>query len=98
MRIAALTLLVGVAAGSAQAQTLIEEWNTAQFPPPPALKPATLVPAETALLARGDASLGAPPQSAVLVSNRGGVLAGAGRGGDRARRRRSGSNLNAIAR
>jgi putative ABC transport system permease protein len=30
------------------------------------------------LLARGDQSLGAPPQATVLVSNRGGVLAGAG--------------------
>jgi nicotinamidase-related amidase len=52
MRIVALTLLITLVAGLApsRAQTLIEEWNTAQFPPPPALKPATLVPGETALL------------------------------------------------
>jgi Isochorismatase family len=41
--------LVGLASGTA-AQTLIEEWSTARLPPPPALKPATLVPSETALL------------------------------------------------
>ena len=35
---------------TAQAQTVIEEWGTAQFPPPPALKPAKIVPNETALL------------------------------------------------
>ena len=34
----------------AQAQTLIEEWGQAKFPPAPALKPAKIVPAETALL------------------------------------------------
>jgi nicotinamidase-related amidase len=33
-----------------QAQTVIEEWGTAKFPAPPALKPATIVPNETALL------------------------------------------------
>jgi nicotinamidase-related amidase len=38
------------AAPDAQAQTLIEEWGTAQFPPPPALKPAKIVANETALL------------------------------------------------
>ena len=32
------------------AQTLIEEWSTAKFPPPPALKPAKIEPKETALL------------------------------------------------
>jgi nicotinamidase-related amidase len=35
---------------AAEAQTLIEEWATAKLPPPPALKPAKIVPAETALL------------------------------------------------
>ena len=35
---------------TAQAQTVIEEWGTAKFPPPPALKPAKIVPNETALL------------------------------------------------
>jgi nicotinamidase-related amidase len=33
-----------------QAQTLIEEWTQAQFPPAPALKPAKLAANETALL------------------------------------------------
>jgi nicotinamidase-related amidase len=32
------------------AQTVIDEWQSAKLPPPPALKPATLNPAETALL------------------------------------------------
>ena len=31
-------------------QTVIDEWATAKFPPPPALKPATIVPNETVLL------------------------------------------------
>jgi len=35
---------------AAQAQTLIEEWGTAKFPPPPALKPAKINAKETALL------------------------------------------------
>jgi nicotinamidase-related amidase len=34
----------------AHAQTVIEEWSSAKLPPPPALKAATIVPAETALL------------------------------------------------
>ena len=38
-----------VAAPAAQAQTVIEEWNTAKFPPPP-LKPAKIDAKETALL------------------------------------------------
>jgi len=41
---------LGLAMAAAQAQTLIEEWSTAKFPPPPTLKPAQIVPAETALL------------------------------------------------
>ena len=40
----------GLSATSTQAQTLIEEWGTAQLPPAPTLKTATLVPNETALL------------------------------------------------
>jgi nicotinamidase-related amidase len=44
--IAALCLLTP----AARAQTLIEEWGSAKFPPPPQLKPAKIVPAETALL------------------------------------------------
>lgn len=50
-------LLLGAAAvfaaslaAPAAAQTLIEEWGSAKFPSPPALKPATIVPGETALL------------------------------------------------
>ena len=35
---------------NAAAQTVIDEWGSAKLPPPPALKPATLHPAETALL------------------------------------------------
>jgi len=35
---------------AAQAQTLIEEWGAAKFPPPPALKPAKIDAKETALL------------------------------------------------
>jgi nicotinamidase-related amidase len=35
---------------NAAAQTVIDEWASAKLPPPPALKPATLNPAETALL------------------------------------------------
>ena len=41
---------LAVAPSTGQAQTLIEEWNTAQLPPPPALKPAKIEPKETALL------------------------------------------------
>lgn len=35
----------------ARAQTIIDEWTSTKLPPPPALKPVTLVPHETALLA-----------------------------------------------
>ena len=34
----------------AKAQTIIDEWASAKFPPPPALKGVVLAPAETALL------------------------------------------------
>lgn len=34
----------------AQTQTVIEEWGTAKFPAPPALKPATIDPKDTAIL------------------------------------------------
>jgi len=43
-------LALCVAMSAAQAQTLIEEWGTAKFPPPPALKPAKINAKETALL------------------------------------------------
>jgi nicotinamidase-related amidase len=49
-----LAALVGanvMAAGMAPAQTIIEEWGTAKFPPPPQLKPAKIEPRETAVLA-----------------------------------------------
>ena len=45
-----LALALAFAGAGAQAQTLIEEWDQAKFPPAPALKPAKIVPAETALL------------------------------------------------
>jgi nicotinamidase-related amidase len=38
-------------AGSASAQTIIDEWATAKLPAPPALKDVKLVPGETAILA-----------------------------------------------
>ncbi|MGH8640499.1 MAG: cysteine hydrolase family protein [Burkholderiales bacterium] len=46
----AAALIAGVCAANAAAQTVIDEWQSAKLPPPPALKPATLQPAETALL------------------------------------------------
>ena len=49
-RILLLGMAVAMAGTAAQAQTLIEEWDQAKFPPAPALKPAKIVPAETALL------------------------------------------------
>jgi nicotinamidase-related amidase len=45
-----LATMLALASATAQAQTLIEEWDQAKFPPAPALKPAKIVPAETALL------------------------------------------------
>ncbi len=44
------SLLTAGAPAIAQAKTVIDEWATAELPPPPALKPVTIVPAETALL------------------------------------------------
>ena len=49
-RIVLLGMAVALASMAAQAQTLIEEWDQAKFPPAPALKPAKIVPTETALL------------------------------------------------
>ena len=43
-------LAICVASTAVRSQTLIEEWGTAKFPAPPALKPAKIVPAETAIL------------------------------------------------
>ncbi len=45
-----LAMALALGAGEASAQTLIEEWDQAKLPPAPALKPANIVPAETALL------------------------------------------------
>ena len=45
-----LALAFSHATPAARAQTLIEEWGTAKFPPPPALKPAKIDAKETALL------------------------------------------------
>src|SRR3954447_15528323 len=50
MGAAAAVLLVANPGAGAQAQTVIEEWASAKLPAPPALKPATIVPNETALL------------------------------------------------
>ena len=46
----AAILAFGVVAPAAQAQTVIEEWNTAKFPPPPPLKAAKIEAKETAVL------------------------------------------------
>jgi nicotinamidase-related amidase len=45
-----LAIILAFGGGAAYAQTVIEEWGQAKFPPAPALKPAKIVPAETALL------------------------------------------------
>ncbi len=42
--------LASAAIVSAHGETIIDEWNQAKLPPPPQLKPVTLVPKETALL------------------------------------------------
>ncbi len=47
--VTAVALVANSGAG-AQAQTVIEDWASAKLPPPPTLKPATIVPNETALL------------------------------------------------
>jgi hypothetical protein len=48
--IATASLIAGIKLTAADAQTLVEEWDTAKLPPPPALKPAKIDPTETALL------------------------------------------------
>ena len=47
---AGATVALGLTVCGAQAQTVIEEWATAKLPAAPALKPAKIVPGETALL------------------------------------------------
>jgi nicotinamidase-related amidase len=44
------TVALCFALSGAQAQTVIDEWASAKLPPAPALKPAKIVPGETALL------------------------------------------------
>jgi nicotinamidase-related amidase len=47
----AMTIVAALfAAIPARAQTVIDDWSQVKLPPPPALKPVTLVPKETALL------------------------------------------------
>lgn len=48
--IATIAALISTLPTGSPAQTVIDEWATAKFPAPPALKPATIVPNETALL------------------------------------------------
>jgi nicotinamidase-related amidase len=49
--VAAIALTAALfAAGTTQAGTIIDDWHAAKLPPPPELKPVTLVPNETALL------------------------------------------------
>jgi nicotinamidase-related amidase len=48
--IAAVAAALLFAAVTAHAGTIIDEWANAKLPPPPQLKPVTLVPKETALL------------------------------------------------
>jgi nicotinamidase-related amidase len=42
--------LVGAGVFVARAETIVDEWSQAKVPPPPQLKPVTIVPNETALL------------------------------------------------
>jgi hypothetical protein len=49
LRISIVAILV-LAAFVARAETIIDDWSNAKLPPPPQLKPATLVAKETALL------------------------------------------------
>jgi nicotinamidase-related amidase len=46
----AVGLISGAWVTAGYAQTVIDEWAAAEIPPPPHLKPAKIVPAETALL------------------------------------------------
>ena len=51
LRSIVLALAAVVLAAPTGAETIMDEWYSAKLPPPPALKPVTIVPAETALLA-----------------------------------------------
>jgi nicotinamidase-related amidase len=48
--IAVVALVALLATASANAQTIIDDWNQAKLPPPPQLKPVMFNPKETALL------------------------------------------------
>ena len=48
--VAAVVGLLSTICTGSHGQTIIDEWATAKFPAPPTLKPATIVPNETALL------------------------------------------------
>jgi nicotinamidase-related amidase len=48
--IALCGIFAAVPLTAARAQSVIDEWTSAKIPPPPALKPVTLAPQETALL------------------------------------------------
>jgi hypothetical protein len=52
--------LVAPPGAGARAQTVIEEWTSAKLPTPPTLKPATIVPNETALLVMDSPTRPAP--------------------------------------
>jgi len=64
--VAGLAVLPGP---GAQAQTLIEEWSAAKFPPAPALKPATITPAETAVLAMDFTNQTCTPERRIRCAN-----------------------------
>jgi nicotinamidase-related amidase len=48
--VAAVATAILFAAVTARAETIIDDWANAKLPPPPQLKPAALIPKETALL------------------------------------------------
>jgi nicotinamidase-related amidase len=55
-------------AGAAGAQTIVDEWNTATVPPPPALKAVTLDPKTTAFLALDFLKQNCAPQPRCVAS------------------------------
>jgi nicotinamidase-related amidase len=68
----ALSILVACEAAlspSARAETVIDEWSGVKLPPPPALKPVTLVPNETALLAMDFTTQTCTPQRRLRCAN-----------------------------
>ncbi len=54
---------------AAHAETVIEEWAGVKLPPPPALKPVTLVPSETAILAMDFTTQTCTPQRRLRCAN-----------------------------